>query len=212
MRTMRLIAVLALGMFLHLHADAAPACADTDLALNEFMAGPARDWDGSGTFSSRDDEWVEVINRGGATLDLTGFLLTDDDSIPRYAFSGTLAPGAVRLVTGKMSFDWEKLHSQPAFGLSLANTGGGVVLWRITGTDTVVVDAYTYRAHEAAADRAVGRSADRTAWQLFDQLNPYTGSALPAGTNCPPSPGVANSCGIVPAQASSWGRIKAMWH
>ena len=48
MRAMRLFAVLALGMLLHLHADAAPACADTDLRLNEFMAAPARDWDGSG--------------------------------------------------------------------------------------------------------------------------------------------------------------------
>jgi hypothetical protein len=211
MRTMRLIAVLALGMLLHLHADAAPACADADLQLNEFMAGPARDWDGSGTFSSRDDEWIEVINRGGATLDLTGFLLSDDDSIPRYAFSGTLAPGAVRLVTGKMSFDWEKAHAQPAFGLSLANTGGGVVLWKVVGADTMVVDAYTYRSHEAGADRSVGRSADGTTWQLFDQLDPYTGSALPAGTGCLPTPDAPNTCGTVPAQPTTWGRLKTIW-
>src|SRR5256885_1351848 len=56
------------------------------LRINEFLAGPARDWDGSGTFSSRDDEWVEVMNPGATVTALDGYFLTDGDSIPRYAF------------------------------------------------------------------------------------------------------------------------------
>src|SRR6267378_3583905 len=40
------------------------------LSLNEICAGPAHDWDGSGTFSSRDDEWVEVVNTGATPLEL----------------------------------------------------------------------------------------------------------------------------------------------
>src|SRR5258705_10601084 len=45
------------------------------LQINEFLAGPARDWDGSGAVSTRDDEWVEVVNVSGAPLDLAGFII-----------------------------------------------------------------------------------------------------------------------------------------
>ena len=69
-----------------------PARADTALHLNEILAGPARDWDGSGAFSSRDDEWVEVVNTGGVALDGSSFYLTDGDSIPRFGFTGITSP------------------------------------------------------------------------------------------------------------------------
>ena len=159
--------------------------------LNEILAGPARDWDGSGAFSSRDDEWIEIANAGAAAVDLAGFFVTDGDSIPRYAFSGTLAPGAVLLVTGKMSYDWEKATGHPAFGLSLGNSGDSVLLWQVTGADTALVDAYAYRSHEAAADRASGRASDTGEWQLFDALNPYTGTLTPAGEPVRADPGRA---------------------
>src|SRR5258708_4364252 len=85
---MRLVAIF---MFAALAAPlpVAVACADSPLKLNEIMAGPARDWDGSGAFSSRDDEWVELVNTSAGTLDLAGYFITDGDSIPRYALSGT---------------------------------------------------------------------------------------------------------------------------
>src|SRR5437867_7298818 len=85
---------------------AAPGRAQGPLRLNEFMAGPARDWDGDGVFSSRDDEWIEIVNIGVSPLDLPGFLITDGDSIPRLALSGTLAPGGHLLLTGRQSYDW----------------------------------------------------------------------------------------------------------
>ena len=69
--------------------DASPIAAQT-LRLNEILPGPARDWDASGTFSSRDDEWIEVVNAGAGLLDLAGWFVTDGDSIPRYALQGTL--------------------------------------------------------------------------------------------------------------------------
>ncbi len=208
MRLAHLVSVLSLALTLHLPAGATPACADGLLQLNEILAAPARDWDGSGTFSSRDDEWVEVINFGASPLALDGFLISDSDSIPRYALSGTLAPGGVLLVTGKMAYDWEKLKGLPAFGLSLGNTGDAVILWKVTGPDTVVVDAYTYRSFESAADRSLGRATDTHEWQLFDSLNPYTGTLTPAGNHCAPSPGAVNLCGTTPALQSTWGALK----
>ncbi len=183
-----------------------------DVRLNEILAGPARDWDGSGTFSSRDDEWIEIANGGTAAADLAGFFVTDGDSIPRYAFSGTLAPGEVRLVTGKMSYDWERANGQPAYGLSLGNSGDAVILWQVLGPDTVAVDAYTYKSHEAASDRSVGRSLEAGGeWQLFDALNPYTGTLLPAGNHCAPTPALPNACSSVPTRGSTWGALKATY-
>jgi hypothetical protein len=215
MRIAHLASLLALGLLIHLPNFAVPACATpavvTDLRLNEILAGPARDWDGSGAFSSRDDEWIEILNAGGAALDLSHFFVTDGDSIPRYAFSGVLAAGAVQMVTGKASYDWEKANGQPAFGLSLGNSGDAVMLWEVSGPDTVLVDAYTFTSHEAAADRSVGRAIDTGEWQLFDALDPYTGSVLPAGNHCAPTPGAVNACTTSPARAVTWGRVKSLY-
>ena len=187
------------------------ASAQAGVRINEILAGPTRDWDGSGAFSSRDDEWIEIANAGPATADLAGFFVTDGDTLPRYAFSGTLAPGAVLLVTGKTSYDWEKATGNPAFGLSLGNSGDSVLLWKVTGSDTTLVDSYTFKSHEAAADRATGRNVDTGEWQLFDSLNPYTGSLLPQGNHCAPTPGAPNTCTSTPTQASSWGRVKSLY-
>ena len=193
-------------MVLTLIALAAPAGAAT-LQIEEFMAGPARDWDGSGTFSSRDDEWVEVRNVSGAALDLGGYLLTDADSIPRYAFSGSLAAGDRFVVYGKTSFDWEHLTGNPAFGLSLGNSGDAVMLWHVVGTDTTLVDSYTYKSHEAGADRSVGRLNDDGAWSLFDGLDPYTGTLQPGSTGCNPTPAQANTCSATESEHSTWGGL-----
>jgi lamin tail-like protein len=213
---MRLVSTMlaALAVFTAaLPVAAGTACASSALQLNEFLAGPARDWDGSGAFSSRDDEWVEVVNTGGTTLDLSAFVITDGDSIPRLALSGSLGAGQVLVVYGKQSFDWEKAHGYPAFGLSLGNSGDKVMLWQVTGTDTALVDSYTYSSHEAASDRAVGRDPSGTgAWALFDGLNPYTGTTAPIGTGCSPSPGVPNQCSTTPARPVTWGRIKTLYH
>jgi len=181
------------------------------LQLNEFMAGPAQDWDGSGVFSSRDDEWIEVTNTGVTPLDLGGYLMTDGDSIPRYAFSGTLAAGARQVVFGGQATEWERATGHPAFGFSLANSGDAVLLWHVAGAETLLVDSYTYRSHEAAADRSVGRAVNGGGWELFDGLNPYTGSTPPPGNMCNPTPGGPNACAVTPARSMTWGRLKTMY-
>jgi hypothetical protein len=208
MRLPRHLAVLPLLLTV---AAARPAVAAPDVRISEFIAGPARDWDGNGTFSSRDDEWIEIVNGGSAVADLTPYFLTDGDSIPRFGFTGTLAPGAVLLVTGAESVTWERATAHPVFGLSLGNTGDKVLLWKVTGSDTTLVDGYTYKTQEAGSDRAVGRTADGTDWMLEDALNVYTGTTPPLGTGCPPTPGAVNDCGITPVAHETWGRLKALY-
>ncbi len=181
------------------------------VVLNEFVAGPARDWDGSGAYSSRDDEWIEIVNTGPDAADLSGYLLTDGDRIPRFACGGVLGAGDRQVVFGKDSYDWERAHGFPAYGLSLSNSGDTVMLWQVTGADTVLVDSYAYKSHEAAADRAVGRRQDGGEWVLFDGLDPYTGSTPPLGTGCTPTPALPNACGDVPVREVTWSRVKAIY-
>jgi hypothetical protein len=212
MRLPRHLAVLSLLLLTVSAVAPRSAGAAPDVRISEFLAGPARDWDGSGTFSSRDDEWIEIVNAGAATADLSPYFITDGDSIPRFGFTGTLAPGAVVLVTGSASVTWERATGHPVFGLSLGNSGDKVLLWKVTGPDTTLVDGYTYKTQEAASDRAVGRTADGSDWKLEDALNPYTGATPPLGTGCAPTPGAPNDCGVVPTLRETWGRLKAQYH
>jgi hypothetical protein len=206
----RLHIVSALALVCLLGATAPPSHAA--LRLNEIMAGPATDWNASGDFSSRDDEWVELANDGAGPVDLSPYLLTDAGATPRYRLSGTLAAGAHLVVYGSDAWTWERDNGHPAFGLSLGNSGDAMILWEIAGSETLMVDNYTYVSHEAAADRASGRFPDASgAWALFDGMNPYTGTTAPQGNGCAPTPGSANVCGSTSAVPSSWGRLKTLY-
>lgn len=176
------------------------------VVLNEILAGPARDWSGDGAFDARDDEWVEIRNEGPAVVDLSAYRVSDADSTIRFAFGGTLAPGAVSLVTGAAAVAWQRSVGRTATGLSLNNAGDTIRLFRIEGADTVAVDVKSYNSIEGASDRSTGRFG--VAWSLFDALNPYTGSGEPRGTGCPPTPAGANGC-TTDVSETTWGWLKA---
>jgi hypothetical protein len=183
------------------------------LAINEIMADPARDWDGDGALSSRDDEWVEIINLGKAAVDLAGYRLSDGEGRPvwRYGFSGVLEAGALRIVYGSDSRAWEEANGFAVYGLSLNNTGDRISLYRIAGADTAVVDGYTFAEAAARDDRAIGRRSDSPAvWVVFDAYNPCTAACVPAGSGCYPTPGAANTC-TTATESQSWGSIKSMY-
>ena len=203
----RALAVLGALALLTLSAPAAPC----DILLNEILAGPARDWNGDGVVSARDDEWIELWNQGPGSVDLSSFYVSDADSTERFAFSGVLGPGEVRLVFGAQAVDWQRANGRSVAGLSLNNSGDTVRLWKIVGPDTVLVDAYAYKSHEGANDRASGRYPDGGPWILFDGLDPYTGSLNPSGTGCLPTPGASNTCPATPAEPLSWGRMKSLY-
>lgn len=190
-----------------------PPGAVAQLAINEFVADPARDWNGDGVVNSRDDEWIEIINLGTAVVDLAGYRLADSEGPKawRYGFSGTLGPGVVRIVYGSESRAWEEANKCPLYGLHLNNTGDRVALYLIAGTDTSLVDGYTYGPVSVVNDRAIGRRPDNPAvWVTFDGLNACTATCDPAGTGCAPTPGARNVC-TTPVKPESWGRIKSMY-
>ena len=190
---------------------ATPPCA-AQVLVNEILADPGRDWDQSGTVDSRDDEWIEIVNAGPAAVDLSGYRVSDGGTpVFRYGFSGTLAPGAVHLVLGSTSVAWEIANGVSTTGLSLNNAGDSVRLWHVSGTDTTLVDTYTYVGFEVLDDRSVGRMPDGAAeWRIFDGHNPYSGTTPPLGTGCVPTPAATNACptSVAPAR---WSDVKRLY-
>ena len=189
---------------------AAAATAGAEVLINEIMADPARDWDGDGEYNYRDDEWIEILNAGSSSVDLSDYLLSDGDGEPvwRFGFAGTLMPDATLVVYGSDSRAWEESNGQPVYGLSLNNTGDQVSLYKIEGGDTVQLEGVVFSDKIAEDDRSLGRNIlELGAWELFDAYNPCAVNCDPVGNGCMPTPGFANGCTTAVGD-DSWGSIK----
>lgn len=181
--------------------------------LNEILGDPATDWNGDGNVDSKLDEWVEIVNTGASPVDLSRFRISDASAGEsfRFALTGTIAPGEVRVYYGSDVVAWQAANGVAQFGLSLNNSGDTVSLYEVNGADIAVADAQAYATAEVANDRSFGRMPSGTGdWVIFDALNPYTGSQPPVATGCSPSPGETVAC-PTPTQASTWGRVKALY-
>jgi hypothetical protein len=166
-----------------------PRVSFANLAINEFLPAPGSDWDGDYDADSKKDEWVEIVNSGSSTLDITGcLLLNGTDRRPVYGFSGSLGPGQFSTVFGSGALVWESEHEQSSIGLSLNN--GGDMLWLVdvSSGDTVVVDSVSYSSGDVGYDVSIGRLPDGTgAWVMFDHFQPK------GGTDSDPTPDASNS-------------------
>lgn len=183
------------------------------LHLNEILADPDTDWNGDGIVDSKLDEWVEIVNTGPATVDLSTYRISDASAGEsfRFALSGTIMPGEVRVYFGSEVVEWQAANGVSQFGLSLNNGGDTVTLYQVNGTDVSVADSQAYVTAEVANDRSFGRSPIGTGdWVIFDALNPYKGAQPPNPTGCAPSPGEGITC-PTPTQATTWGRVKALY-
>jgi PAS domain-containing protein len=184
-----------------------------EVLLNEFMADPARDWDGDGEYNYRNDEWVEIINTGDSAVDLSGYLLRDgnEETLWRYQFAGMLQSGEVRVIFGSDSRIWEEANGFPIYGLSLNNSGDKVSLFRVSGGDTLLIDSVDYGDSAAEDDRSVGREPEEAGgWELFDAYNPCPECTPVSGNGCVPTPGSVNTY-ITGTEETSWGKIKSIY-
>jgi hypothetical protein len=183
------------------------------IRLNEVLGDPATDWNGDGNVDSKLDEWVEVINTGTSSVDLSRFRVSDlsAGTAFRFALSGTLAPGEVKVYFGSDVVAWQAANGVAQLGLSLNNGGDTVFLYEVEGAEPTVGDSYAYVTAEVADDRSVGRMPNGTGnWVIFDGLNPYKGAQPPIPTGCAPSPGAKTQC-PTPTQASTWGQVKSLY-
>ncbi len=182
----------------------------SQVMINEFMPDPATDWDGDGEVNYRDDEWVEIKNRGDSAVDLSGYLLADGIEEPqwRYGLAGQLMPGEVLVVFGSDSRAWEESNQFPRYGLSLNNSGDRISVFRVENGDTVCIHYYTYQDEVVGDDRSVGISADpQEGWVVFDAYSPCDGACGIPGSGCIPTPGSPNQC-TTGVESESWGSIK----
>lgn len=182
--------------------------------LNEILGDPASDWNGDGTVDSKLDEWVEVINMGSSDVDLSSYRISDASAGTdfRFALSGTLGAGQVKVYFGSDVVAWQAANGVGQYGLSLNNSGDTITLYEVDGTNVTVADARTYVTAEVANDRSTGRLPSGSGdWVIFDALNPYGGAQPPVPTGCQPSPGTAPPCASLPVESSTWGKVKALY-
>ncbi|WP_221177344.1 lamin tail domain-containing protein [Nocardioides marmoriginsengisoli] len=124
-----LLALVVAGLAL-----AAPAtAASTDVKINEF--------------SSNSPDFIELINTGSSTVDLTGWVLKDSTENNSYTFpsGSSIAAGAIKGVSGE--------NVEFAFGL-----GNGDAV-RFYAPGGVLIDSFTYPAHPPAG-KSYGRCPD----------------------------------------------------
>ena len=196
-------------------AGAGGAAAQEPLIINEILADPASDWDGDGTIDFKGDEWIEVINVGDTTIDLSTYWLRDDTGTENHLqLSGMLPRGEVAVFYGSQAVAWQASQGLSTTGFSLNNDGDVVRLLRtIPGSpDFELMYVAHYEDHLAEDDRSCGWNFDMNDWELFDALLPYTGSLVPGGNGCAPTPGLPNICtSQVATEALTYGAVKAMY-
>jgi hypothetical protein len=149
-------------------SNAVPFTVLAPIGINEYLADPpdglAGDANGDGVRDSADDEFVEIMNRTDAAVDVGGFTISDADG-QRFVFPpGTLVPsGEVAVVFGGG-------HPQSEFGnaganglvfashgLSLNNTGDTITLKDSFGAP---LESVTFGSGEGAANQSLNRNPD----------------------------------------------------
>jgi lamin tail-like protein len=142
--------------------------APPQILVNEILADPPAGYDasGDGVASTTQDELVELVNIGAASIDLSGATLSDGASVRATMPAGTvIAPGKVLLVFGGaavgLSLPGVTIVSQGTLSL---NNGGDTVTLRSAGG--VVLASATY-GPEGGQDASLVRTVDASAAAPF---------------------------------------------
>jgi hypothetical protein len=178
--------------------------ADAPVVLNEVLADPppdlAGDANGDGVRSTSDDEFVEIVNRSGEAVDLTGWRI-EDSTGPRHEFETGPVLGAGELFVVFGGGDPTGIPSAWAVassgGLSLNNTGDEV---RLIGPDDLPRDVHPYGS-EANGDQSLIRVPDGTGEWTRPGDEGYGWLFSPGALNI----------GTSSVSPASWARVKALY-
>jgi hypothetical protein len=140
------------------------------LVINEYLADPpegsAGDANGDGTRGSSSDEFVEILNRSGEPLDISGYTLSDADGLRHVFAAGTVLPAFEATVvfggstpTGTFGNAGENqlVFKAASGGLSL-NNGGDTISLR--DADGVLVQEIKFGSAEGGAGQSLNRDPD----------------------------------------------------
>lgn len=149
-------------------SNSVPFSVLANIGINEYLADPpdgaAGDANGDGVRDSSADEFVEIMNRTDALVDVGGFKISDADA-QRFVFPpGTMIPaGEVAVVFGGG-------HPQGEFGnaaanglvftsstLSLNNGGDSITLKDSFGA---AIESVTFGSAEGGANQSLNRNPD----------------------------------------------------
>ncbi len=158
------------------------------VVINEIHADPAAglagDANGDGMRHSTQDEFIELVNSGGAALDLSGWTLSDAGNT-RHTFPAAtnLAAGQSMVVFGGGTptggFAGAIVQTASSGLLSLNNSGDTVTLK--DGSSNVVAE-YTYGS-EANDDQSISRDPDLTgSFTKHSEIAAAAGALFSPGT------------------------------
>ena len=130
-----------------------PVISFDKLHIEEILADPASseqgDANGDGIRHSREDEFIELVNRGDEAIDLSGYLLSDDDvaldKMFKFPEGTTIAPGERLVLFGGGSpngIPGQVYTDDSSIGNGLTNSGDVIVLIDPTAGDTLLVVAF----------------------------------------------------------------------
>ncbi len=150
-------------LFFPLIAGFVPASLSAQLVINEVLFDPApgNDVNGDGNASATQDEFVEIVNTGAASLDISGYSITDLSGNSFVFPEGTMiaANGAVLLFGGGSPA--ETLNGAAVFvgSPSLNNTADTITLLDVS---LVEVDQVEWMSSSVAVDESFNRSPEFT--------------------------------------------------
>ncbi len=163
-------------------ASHARAGGSPDLVVNEIHADPngsiAGDANRDGVRHFRDDEFVEIVNRGGADIDLSGWTLADDGGVRHRFPAGTVVAAECSLVVfggGSPSGDFGNGVVQTASSGTLALNNGGDSVTLSDGGTAVVSVGY---GSQGARGQSLTRSPDVTGPFVLHSGIPTSSGAL----------------------------------
>ncbi len=138
----------------------------SDWVINEFLADPATDIsgdaNGDGIRDSGQDEFVEIVNNSGASVDISGWTLSDGVSV-RHTFPlGTVVPDKAAIVvfgggTPTGDFGFSIVQTASTGGLGLNNGGDDITL--NDGTTNISTISY---GSEGGDNQSLTRDPDIT--------------------------------------------------
>jgi len=167
------------------------------VGINEYLAdppaGPAGDANGDGARDSSQDEFVEVINRTGTAIDVSGYSISDADSLRFTLPPGTIIPAGEAAVifgggvpTGEFG---NALVNGLVFTAPLSLNNGGDTI-TLKNASAVPIESVVFGTIEGNANQSINRNPDEsgTAFAPHSSISGSGGRLFSPGTRVNGSP------------------------
>lgn len=165
------VAVLLFFLLLLVTPPLTSAQGPGDLVINEFLADPPNDNSGDanqdGVRDADDDEFVEIVNSSGSTVDISGWTINVNLNVKHIFPPNTVLKDGCGIVifgggTPTDNFGDCIVQVASSDSLGLSNTGAIITLYN----GEVVIDSYTYSSG-ADQDQSLTRVPDVTGLSFY---------------------------------------------